>query len=127
MKASGKNITPALALALVLFGANVASAGYFNVVQGSFDRAFTEVKEYNFDQVAASWDRLLTEKKPTDIHQLALASFDRLLGEGVFVKQSDKLSPYDLALAGWEEVITKAELCGSVSPVILACATNTGR
>lgn len=120
-----KNITTALALALLVVGFGVANAGYFGQVEASFDRAFTEpVKEYNFGPVLASFDRAFAPEQKVDYGYMARRSYERMLGEGVFVKQENKLGSYAVALAGWEEMITKRELCDTVSPVLLACTTK---
>ncbi|MGK7345167.1 MAG: hypothetical protein ACNS63_05100 [Candidatus Nitrospinota bacterium M3_3B_026] len=124
METLRKKLTGILAAAMVVVFAGVANAGYFDTVKNSFDREFTEPSpEYDFGPVVASFDRLLSEEPRADIHQVALRSYERLLGEGIFVKSGDKLGEYELALAGWDEMITKSELCGGVNHVLVACAT----
>lgn len=123
METLRKRLAVVLAAAMVVAGAGVANAGYFDVVKSSFDREFTEPSpEYDFGPVTASFDRLLREEPRPDIHNIALRSYERLLGEGIFVKSGDKPGEYELALAGWDGIITKKELCGGSSPVLVACA-----
>ena len=120
-----EKLVPYLAIALVVLGAGVANAGYFDNVAASYDRVMVEpARQYNFGPALASFDRAFSEEKAADSGMLARRSYERMLGEGVFVKKADKFSGYEIALAGWEDTISKRELCDTVSPVLLDCNTK---
>lgn len=105
--------------ALTFTGAGAQAAGQDQVL-ASFDRAFLEPvdQEYDFTPILESWYRATHEKDASDIHLLAVRSFSRMMGESVYTHSYYRRGETELALAGWEEIITKDELEGD-RPVIM--------
>lgn len=99
---------------LTFTGAGAQAAGQQGQIQASFDRAFSEPagQEYDFTPVLESWYRATHEKDVSDIHLLATRSFTRMMGESVYTHSYYRRGQTELALAGWEEIITKDELEG---------------
>lgn len=124
MEAIAKTIASIVAITFLSVG--VASANPWKNVEDSFGKGFRD----NYSRSSVSWT-LVAESfdkgfndgyvapereqavahaiSETDMHLLALVSFERLLGEDLYYQNSGR-SGFELATLGWDDTISKAEL-----------------
>jgi len=117
------SIIALLAAVTMVFGAGSARAVDQDRLEASFDRGFGAVKtehDFDFTPVIASWERLLSEDAGADVHYYAIRSFSRMLGESVYTASGERRNDYQLALAGWEEILFSGQLERSPDRIKLA-------
>ena len=107
-----KNIKTLVATIALTLTAGIASATTLDNINASFDRGFGH-EEYSFNEVYASFDRAFVDnERKVDYATIILASFQRdmrIENHGVYAKETGRNS-YELALLGWEDVISHGEL-----------------
>lgn len=128
--------TMANAMAITFLSVGVAVANPWKNVEDSFDKGFRD----NYPRAGVSWTlvaesfdkgfndgytapereqavaRVIGE---TDMHLLALVSFERMLGEDLYYQDSGR-SGFELATLGWDETISKAELYAGANITVAA-------
>lgn len=124
METIAKTIVNVMAITFLSVG--LASANPWKNVEDSFNKGFSDSYPrpgVSWTQVAASFDKgfndgyVAPEREQavarvvseTDMHLLALVSFERMLGEDLYYQDSGR-SGFELATLGWDDTISKAEL-----------------